>query len=78
MKIIASDFDNTIYFMKDDEKNQKNIWKNALGALHAKTGGIVCPYELTISAIEHYCSLQHIYSATKDNFERTGLWLSKR
>lgn len=25
MRIIASDFDNTIYFMKDDEKNQKNI-----------------------------------------------------
>ena len=25
MKIIASDFDNTIYFMKDEEKNQKNI-----------------------------------------------------
>lgn len=25
MRIIASDFDNTIFFMKDDEKNQKNI-----------------------------------------------------
>lgn len=25
MRIIASDFDNTIFFMKEDEKNQKNI-----------------------------------------------------
>ena len=30
---------------------EKNISKNAVGALYAKTGGIVCPYELTISAI---------------------------
>lgn len=30
---------------------EPNISKNALGALHAKTGGIVCPYELTIAAI---------------------------
>ena len=25
MKIIASDFDNTIYFLDDNEKNKKNI-----------------------------------------------------
>ena len=30
---------------------EPNISKNALGALHAKTGGIVCPYELTIASI---------------------------
>ncbi len=28
-----------------------NISPNAIGALHAKTGGIVCPYGLTIAAI---------------------------
>ena len=30
---------------------EKNISKDALGALYAPTGGIVCPYELAISAI---------------------------
>lgn len=30
---------------------EPNISPNALGALHAKTGGIVCPYGLTIAAI---------------------------
>lgn len=30
---------------------EKNISDNAVGALYAKTGGIVCPYELTIAAI---------------------------
>ena len=30
---------------------EPNISKNALGALFAPTGGIVCPYELTIAAI---------------------------
>ena len=30
---------------------EKNISDEALGALYAPTGGIVCPYELTISAI---------------------------
>ena len=30
---------------------EKNISPNAVGALHAKTGGIVCPYGLTIAAI---------------------------
>lgn len=38
------------------DKNQlaimePNISKNALGALYAPTGGIVCPYELTIASI---------------------------
>ena len=32
-------------------KLEPNISKNAIGALHAKTGGIVCPYELTIASI---------------------------
>lgn len=30
---------------------EKNISDNAKGALHAPTGGIICPYELTIAAI---------------------------
>ena len=30
---------------------EKNISDDALGALHASTGGIVCPYELTIASI---------------------------
>ncbi len=30
---------------------EKNISDNALGALYAPTGGIVCPYELTIASI---------------------------
>lgn len=30
---------------------EPNISPNAVGALHAKTGGIVCPYGLTIAAI---------------------------
>lgn len=30
---------------------EPNISENAVGALHAKTGGIVCPYELTIASI---------------------------
>lgn len=30
---------------------EKNISDEAVGALHAKTGGIVCPYGLTIAAI---------------------------
>ena len=30
---------------------EKNISDNAVGALWAKTGGIVCPYELTIASI---------------------------
>lgn len=30
---------------------EKNVSKTAQGALFAKTGGIVCPYELTIAAI---------------------------
>ena len=30
---------------------EPNISKNAIGALHAKTGGIICPYELTIASI---------------------------
>ncbi len=30
---------------------EPNISDNAVGALYAKTGGIVCPYELTIAAI---------------------------
>ncbi len=30
---------------------ESNISEKALGALHAKTGGIVCPYGLTIAAI---------------------------
>jgi len=30
---------------------EPNISKNAIGALWAKTGGIVCPYELTIASI---------------------------
>ncbi|MBO5479843.1 MAG: NAD(P)/FAD-dependent oxidoreductase [Clostridia bacterium] len=30
---------------------EPHISENALGALHAKTGGIVCPYGLTIAAI---------------------------
>ena len=33
------------------KKLEPNISANALGALYAKTGGIVCPYELTIAAI---------------------------
>lgn len=32
-------------------KLEKNISPDALGALHAKTGGIICPYGLTIAAI---------------------------
>ena len=32
-------------------KLEPNISKNAIGALYAKTGGIVCPYELTIASI---------------------------
>ena len=32
-------------------KLEPNISDDAVGALYAKTGGIVCPYELTISAI---------------------------
>lgn len=31
--------------------SEKNISKRAIGALYAPTGGIVCPYELTIAAI---------------------------
>lgn len=30
---------------------EPNISENALGALYAKTGGIICPYSLTIAAI---------------------------
>ena len=30
---------------------EPHISKNAVGALYAKTGGIVCPYELTVAAI---------------------------
>ena len=30
---------------------EPNISNEALGALYAKTGGIVCPYELTIAAV---------------------------
>ena len=30
---------------------EPNVSNNALGALHAKTGGIICPYSLTIAAI---------------------------
>ncbi len=30
---------------------EPNVSKSAVGALHAKTGGIVCPYELTIAEI---------------------------
>ena len=30
---------------------EPHVSKKAVGALHAKTGGIVCPYELTIAAI---------------------------
>lgn len=30
---------------------EKNISENAVGALHASTGGIVCPYKLTIASI---------------------------
>ena len=30
---------------------EPNISKNAIGALWAKTGGIVCPYELTIASV---------------------------
>ena len=30
---------------------EPNISQNALGALHAKTGGIICPYGLTIAAL---------------------------
>ena len=33
------------------KKTEPNVSENALGALFAKTGGIVCPYELTIAAI---------------------------
>lgn len=42
-----------LYLLNQEELRalEKNISKNAVGALHAKTGGIVCPYELTISAI---------------------------
>lgn len=32
-------------------KLEPNVSDNAVGALHAKTGGIVCPYELTIAEI---------------------------
>ena len=32
-------------------ENEPNISNNAVGCLYAPTGGIVCPYELTISAI---------------------------
>ena len=32
-------------------KLEKNISPNAIGALYAPTGGIVCPYELTIASI---------------------------
>ena len=33
------------------KKLEPNISDNAVGALYAKTGGIVCPYELTIASI---------------------------
>ena len=33
------------------KKLEPNISDNALGALYAKSGGIICPYELTIAAI---------------------------
>ena len=32
-------------------KLEPEISNNAVGALHAKTGGIICPYELTIASI---------------------------
>ncbi len=42
-----------LYVIDKEElrKLEPNISDNAVGALYAKTGGIVCPYELTISAI---------------------------
>ena len=42
-----------LYIIDKEElrKLEPNISDNAVGALYAKTGGIVCPYELTISAI---------------------------
>ncbi|MBQ7348475.1 MAG: NAD(P)/FAD-dependent oxidoreductase [Clostridia bacterium] len=33
------------------KEKEPNISKNALGALYAPTGGIICPYKLTIAAI---------------------------
>ncbi len=32
-------------------KLEPNLSKNVIGALYAKTGGIVCPYELTIASV---------------------------
>ena len=42
-----------LYIIGRDElaRLEPNISDDAVGALYAKTGGIVCPYELTISAI---------------------------
>ena len=33
------------------KKLEPNVLDGAVAALYAKTGGIVCPYELTIAAI---------------------------
>lgn len=42
-----------LYIIDREELNklEPNIHSNAVGALYAKTGGIVCPYELTIASI---------------------------
>ncbi len=49
---------------------EPNISKNALGALYAKTGGIVCPYELTIAAIGNAMDNG---AELKSDFEVTGI-----
>ncbi len=41
----------TIIDKKELQEKEPNISDDALGALYAPTGGIVCPYKLTISAI---------------------------
>ena len=47
MKIIASDFDNTIYFLDDNEKNKKNDNKQILQKIREgiKNGTIVKEYK---------------------------------
>lgn len=50
---------------------EPNVSDNALGALFAKTGGIICPYELTVSAIgnamDNGAELKLDFNVTKIN-----------
>ncbi len=53
---------------------EKNISDNALAALYAPTGGIVCPYELTIAAIGNAMDngAKLITDFTVSSIEKTG------